>query len=174
MPFPILPAQATDLPELVRLINSAYRGEASKKGWTTEADLIQGTQRIDEPELSATLGRPGTTLLKCLDAAGRIVGCVFLETFGERLYLGMLSVSPEQQGGGIGKKLLQAAEVEARERGCRSIYMSVISVRSELVDWYKRQGYQPNGATKPFPTDNKFGTPVQELEFVVLEKTVME
>jgi ribosomal protein S18 acetylase RimI-like enzyme len=82
----------------------------------------------------------------------------------------MLSVHPEIQAKGIGKKLLQAAEQHAREMNCSSIVMTVISVRTELIAWYQRNGYVDTCARKPFPDDPRFGTPVRPLQFVVLEK----
>lgn len=159
-----------DIPELVKLINSAYRGDESKKGWTTEATLLKGDQRIDIPGLTALLENPTAQLLKYTSLEGTIAGCVYLEKQEKRLYLGMLTVSPRQQTHGIGRQLLSAAETYAREQQCPVIFMSVISVRHELLAWYERKGYYQTGETRPFPTDNKFGIPTQPLEFLILEK----
>ena len=102
-----------------------------------------------------------------------LLGCVELRKDGAKLYLGMLSVKPNTQGKGIGKKLLTAAEVHAREQGCTKIFMTVISVRQELIDWYVRHGYQLTGENKPFVIpDSRWGLPKQQLEFVVLEKLI--
>ena len=87
-----------------------------------------------------------------------------------KIYLGMLTVSPALQDRGIGKKLLAAADEYAKQQHCSAIFMTVISVRSELIAWYERHGYKRTGETKPFPTDNRFGMTTQPLEFVVLEK----
>jgi ribosomal protein S18 acetylase RimI-like enzyme len=160
-----------DIPQLVALINSAFRGEDSKKGWTTEATLIDGDRRIDEPELQRMIENPNGTIKKySLD--GKIVGCVYLEVRGPELYLGALSVSPEIQARGLGKKMLKYAHYFALEKKCSSIVMLVVSVRKELIDWYLRHGYLLTSETRPFPTDDKFGTPRQTLEFVVLRKTL--
>jgi ribosomal protein S18 acetylase RimI-like enzyme len=97
-------------------------------------------------------------------------GCVYLQKQGDKLYLGMLSVSPGIQTQGIGKKLLEAAEKQALEQNCRAIIMNVISLRHELIHWYERHGYKLTGRKKPFPADDKFGKPVIPLEFVELEK----
>jgi hypothetical protein len=48
--------------------------------------------------------------------------------------------------------------------------MSVISIRFELVNWYMRHGYLPTGEIKPFPSDDRLGTPTRPLEFIILEK----
>lgn len=161
-----------DAPELVKLVNSAYRGEASRKGWTHEADLIGGTIRIDETSIIQTIQEPSSVIVKCVNNEKQIVGCVHLEKQDEQLYLGMLSVNPEMQAHGIGRKLLQAAEQYAKDVNCNSIIMTVISVRSELIAWYNRNGYRETGIRKPFPNDPRFGTPVRPLEFVVLEKSL--
>jgi ribosomal protein S18 acetylase RimI-like enzyme len=158
-------ATETDIPRLNRLINSAYRGESSKKGWTTEADLLGGI-RTDDQALRDIIHDPQSFLLKyVLD--GEIVGCVHLRKDDDELYLGMLTVSPDLQAKGIGKQLLLAAEDEARKRNCRAIYMTVISARKELIAWYQRHGYVDTGERKPFRGE---GIPKTHLEFVVLRK----
>lgn len=165
----VLPAISTDTALLVTLINSAYRGEVSRAGWTTEADLIQGALRIDIPALKELLTRNEAVMLKHISGPA-ITGCVYLEKQGQGLYLGMLSVSPKLQSAGIGKRLLAAAEVHAVENECRFIFMQVISLRQELIAWYERRGYYQTGERKPFPADNRFGIPVKPLEFVILRK----
>ncbi len=168
----IVPATPEDIPALVDLVNSAYRGEKSREGWTTEADLIEGALRTDVPTLSHEIGLPGACMLKCLDASGTLVGCVYLRGQAHSLYLGMLSVSPSQQNLGIGKQLLHAATQHAQKNHFATIHMTVISLRSELIAWYKRQGYLKTGEKKPFPRDPTFGVPKLPLEFVVLSKQV--
>ncbi|HEU4574628.1 MAG TPA: GNAT family N-acetyltransferase [Chitinophagaceae bacterium] len=170
--FFISTAQKDDCTQIAALVNSAYRGEYSKKGWTTEADLIAGSLRIDETSLLEMMERPDAVILKCADNDKNICGCVFLQKSGDQLYLGMLAVSPLVQGRGTGKQLLKAAEEHAGRTHCRSIIMNVISLRHELLAWYKRRGYIPTGETKPFPRDERFGTPRRPLEFSVLKKDV--
>jgi ribosomal protein S18 acetylase RimI-like enzyme len=162
-------ATLTDVPELNHLVNSAYRGESSKKGWTHESELIGGI-RTTEAGLTDTISEANTTILKYISNS-QIIGCMLLEQYPESLYLGMLTVSPTLQGGGIGKKLLAAAEEMAHSLQLSTISMTVVSVRTELIDWYKRHGYQPTGETKPFPmNDPNFGEPKQFLEFIVMKK----
>ena len=168
----IAKASSSDIPALVILINRAYRGEGSKKGWTTEADLLDGELRTDETTLGALLENPSATMLKYTSPKGHIAGCVFLDKQARGLYLGMLTVSPDEQAGGIGKQLMMAAEKHAKENNCPSIFMNVISIREELIAWYERNGYHKTSETKPFPTDNQFGTPTQPLEFVIMEKDI--
>jgi ribosomal protein S18 acetylase RimI-like enzyme len=165
-------ANSSDTPAIVALLNSAYRGELSTKGWTTEAHLIAGDVRTNENSVIDVLDQHGSVILKCTNEDGIIVGTVNLQQHGNRLYLGMFAVSPQLQGSGIGKLLLNAAEVHARQVGCSSIYMSVISVRKELIDWYMRHGYIDTGERKPFHEDGLTGRHLQPLEFSILEKAV--
>lgn len=161
-----------DIPALVALINSAYRGEASKKGWTTEADLLKGELRTDIPTLTSLINTKDAVILKHVSEKGDITGCVYLHKQERGLYLGMLTVSPILQGGGIGKQLLKAAENYARENNCSSIFMNVISLRHELIAWYERHGFRQTDERKPFPSDQQFGIPSQPLEFVIMVKNI--
>lgn len=164
-------ADDKDVSQLLQLINNAYRGEQAKKGWTHEADLIDGELRTDEVSLRQLLQKNGVVILKYVDD-GKITGCVYLEKKGQKLYLGMLSVSPELQAKGIGKRLLKAADDYAKKNHCHVIEMTVISVRSELIKWYERNGYHQTEKKEAFPSDGRFGIPKQPLEFVYLEKQV--
>jgi len=167
----IVKATVADVPQLNVLVNSAYRGDESKKGWTTEADMLDGT-RVDEAALRDLIQKPGTTFLK-YEEDGILLGCVELRIDGRKLYLGTLSVNPNIQNKGIGKKLLQAGEDHARQVGCSTMTMTVIDSRHELIDWYVRHGYVLTGERKPFIVpDERWGIPKQKLEFVVLEKSV--
>jgi ribosomal protein S18 acetylase RimI-like enzyme len=169
--MPIIKASAADVPELNVLVNSAYRGETSKKGWTTEANLLDGI-RIDEETLRGYFDDPKVTILKNIDDDGQITGCVYLEDRRPKLYIGMFSVSPALQASGIGRALLLAAEDFAREMNCPTLTMMVISARHELISWYERRGFKATGEVQPFHDGEKFGIPRQEIELIVLEKGV--
>ena len=162
---------AEDIVSLNTLINSAYRGEFSKKGWTTEAHLLEGS-RTTEVELLDIIQDASHTILKYSDN-GKIIGCVLLKVKANELYLGMLTVSPDLQNSGIGKKLLRQAEVFAVEMQLPKIVMTVITVREELIAWYKRNGYVDTGAREAFPVSD-IHIPISEgkLEFMVLEKKI--
>jgi ribosomal protein S18 acetylase RimI-like enzyme len=170
--MPVLPATTQDIPELVALINSAYRGDISKKGWTTEADLLKGEIRTDEETVKQLMRTNGSVFLKYINEQNKIVGCVFLDKKENKLYLGMLSVSPILQARGTGKQLMNAAADYAKQEGCDSIFMRVISVRHELINWYEKQGYSRTGQTEAFPNDNRFGIPTRPLEFLIMEKMI--
>ncbi|MNS51190.1 putative acetyltransferase [compost metagenome] len=167
----ITKATVADVSQLNTLINSAYRGESSKKGWTTEAHLLEGL-RTTEEELTETILGPKNTILKFTEN-NKIIGSVLLIQKEHQLYLGMLTVSPELQNSGIGKKLLQQAEIQASALSLPKIVMTVISVREELIDWYKRNGYVDTGKREPFPESEVHSTiSEQPLEFIVLEKRI--
>ena len=165
----ITKANLQDIPALNILINSAYRGETSKKGWTTEANLLEG-KRTNEEELTETILNPKNTILKYTEN-DQIIGSVLLVEKEHQLYLGMLTVSPELQNSGIGKKMLAEAENHAKALGLSSIIMTVISVREELIAWYKRHGYVDTGEREAFP-ESEIHVTISEhpLEFIYLEK----
>lgn len=169
----ITQATTEDVSSLNQLINSAYRGESSKKGWTTEANLLEG-KRTTEAELIEIIQDKKNTILKYSEN-NQIIGCVLLIEKEDRLFLGMLTVSPELQNSGIGKKLMHQAEIYASNLGLSKIVMTVISARAELISWYKRKGYVDTGAREPFPESEVYVTISNEpLEFIVLEKRILE
>jgi predicted N-acetyltransferase YhbS len=165
----ILTATENDAEAIAALVNSGYRGEYSRQGWTSEVDLLGGS-RIDAHELRLVMQREATVVLKGVEE-GKIITCVELTTHNNKLYLGMLTVEPTLQAKGIGKQMLAAADKMARTQGCKSIYMTVISDRAELIAWYGRNGFIPTGEELPFDNTNPvFGLPKKPLKFIVLEK----
>ncbi len=162
-------ATNNDVPALSQLVNGAYRGESSRRGWTTEADLLGGI-RTDEEGLREMMANPAAQILLYIEAE-QCLGCVYVEKRANSLYLGMLTVSPTYQDKGIGRTLLEAAEAHGRDLNCQTVRMTVIPQRTELVAWYERRGYRPTGETHPFPADDpRFGLPKMPLSFIVLEK----
>lgn len=160
-----------DISQITALVNSAYRGEEAKKGWTNESDLLVGGIRVTEEDVREIITSPETMILK-YEEHGQIFACVYLEEKQDYLYLGMLTVSPLLQGRGIGKLLMAAAEEQARNLGKKSIRLTVISVRSELKSWYERHGYLDTGKRIPFPIRKGYGVPSQPLEFAELVKEI--
>lgn len=173
--MPILaPAEDQHLADVAALVNSAYRGETAAKGWTSESALLGG-QRTDEASLRADLAaKPGSTILTFRDTAeAKPFACAWIEPQADDVwYIGMITVSPSRQAGGMGRTVLEAGETYARERGGRIMRMTVISVRDTLIAWYERRGYRLTGETQPFPYgDERFGLPQRDdLAFVVMEK----
>lgn len=170
----IRPATLADLPALLQLVESAYRGEASKAGWTTEADFLDG-QRTDAEELGAAITTPGQAIFVYESEAGQLLASVHLKHQPEGCYLGMFAVSPTAQGGGIGRRLVAHCEAHARDVfKAGTMRMYVITLRTSLIDWYTRLGYRPTGERAPFPYGNpRFGLPKRDdLEFMVLAKAL--
>ncbi len=156
---------------ITALVNSAYRGDSSRAGWTTEAYLISGA-RTDDGEIRRLIDEPGSMILLCIQG-GEIVGSVHLKrTDAASAYLGLFVVKPALQGGGIGKQFISAAERAAMARfGITRIWMTVISVRSELIAYYERRGYRRTGVMKPFPKAAGASVPqVADLQLEILEK----
>ena len=173
--FSLRSATFSELPALSELVNSAYRGDSSRVGWTTEADLLGG-QRTDVDSLRAQLGAADSALLVAEADGGGFLGCVFLERAASGdAYLGMLTVVPRAQGAGLGKAILaQAEQYVAREWGATSVTMTVIAQREDILAWYARRGYRDTGETQPFPYgDPRFGLPRRrDLFFRVLRKSL--
>lgn len=164
-------ATPDDVPALIELVTSAYRGETSRAGWTTEADILDG-QRVDAEGILADIGRPRSMIL-IAEQAGRLLACCHIADEDGHGYFGMFAVDPAAQGGGVGKQVMQQAErhVAAQWR-LPTMQMTVIDCRDELIAFYERRGYARTGIKKPFPYgDERFGIPRRDdLRFEVLEK----
>ncbi|MCH0562399.1 MULTISPECIES: GNAT family N-acetyltransferase [unclassified Streptomyces] len=164
-------ATGADVDELVALIESAYRGDASRAGWTTEADILDG-QRTDPEGVLEVIRSPDSRLLT-VEQDGEVVACCQLEHRGAHAYFGMFAVRPSLQGAGLGKVIIAEAERQARTAwGATEMHMTVISVREDLIAWYERRGYRRTGRTSPFPYgDERFGLPRRpDLRFELLVK----
>ncbi|WP_030759248.1 GNAT family N-acetyltransferase [Streptomyces sp. NRRL F-2664] len=164
-------AVEADVPELVALVESAYRGDASRAGWTTEADYLDG-QRTDPDGVRAVIDNPDGVLL-VVERADELVACCHIEHRGDHAYFGMFAVRPGLQGGGLGKEILAEAERRARDTwGAGEMRMTVVNVREELIAYYVRRGYRRTGELSPFPYgDERFGIPLRDdLAFELLVK----
>lgn len=189
-------ATPTDVPTVLSLIRSAYRGDASRQGWTTEADFV-ADDRIDEAGLLHKINEPNGLVLMVHRAASLSlppppssssssaveppIACCEILRLPEPskvAYLGLFSVSPLLQNGGIGKKVLAEAERVAREEmGAEIMDLQTLYMRSELIAYYKRRGYYVvEGETRPFPYGHLVNPRPEmrkDLYFVVLRKSLV-
>ncbi len=166
-------ADAADIPAIVARVQSAYRGDESRRGWTTEADLLDG-QRTDALAVTELLARPDSVVILAEDAGG-LAGCVHVEAKGGVGHFGMLAVDPARQASGVGRRLLAEADRIAAERfGASVMELDVIASRTELIAWYERLGYGFTGETGAFPYgDERFGLPrTPDLYFRVMRKAL--
>lgn len=170
-PLLFRPAVAGDVSCVVDLVESAYRGDVSRTGWTTEADFLEG-RRTGTDDIESILANPRSRILLA-ERNGQLLACANVAIEDGEGYFGMFSVKPGCQGAGLGKLVLAEAErIVAREWGCRKMRMTVIDIRDELFSFYERRGYHRTGIKKPFPYgDERFGIPLREdLRFEILEK----
>jgi ribosomal protein S18 acetylase RimI-like enzyme len=165
-------ATADDIPVLVALTESAYRGDASRAGWTTEADLLDG-QRTDLEEITRLVAGPSTRFLLAV-RDGYVIGSVLLSSNDDHVYIGMFAVSPVEQNRGLGRKMLEEAEAISRREAFARTEMTVIGQRPELIAWYRRRGYEVTGERRAFPYgDLRFGQPRRaDLYFEVMTKSL--
>jgi GNAT superfamily N-acetyltransferase len=175
MPLRFRLAEPRDVAAIVVLVDSAYRGDASRAGWTTEADLLDG-QRTDTEAVSAIVRGRGSVMLVA-EADGQLAGCCNLERRRDgTVYLGMFAVQPDSQGRGRGREILAAAESLARDEwGAVTMIMTVLAQRPDLIAWYERRGYLPTGRSIPFPhSSERFGIPRRpDLRFAELAKPLI-
>jgi ribosomal protein S18 acetylase RimI-like enzyme len=172
-PLQFRAATAADVPALVQLVTSAYRGESSRQGWTTEADILDGN-RIAPEVLLEDIQRPRSRVLVA-SRDGAMLGCAHVCDDHGYGYFGMFAVRPDLQNAQLGRAILAEAERIVRDEWRIPVMrMTVIDLRDELIAWYERRGYVRTGEKKPFPaTDPRFGVPRRDdLRFELLEKTL--
>ncbi|GAB4330436.1 MAG: GNAT family N-acetyltransferase [Dehalococcoidia bacterium] len=153
--MPFRDATTADIPAIVELVNRAYRVE----------DAFIDGDRTDAADVAAHLQRGCFVLAE--DASG-LTGAVFVELRPPRGYFGMLAVHPRAQRNGLGAALVREAESRAIAAGCDHMELSVIHLRSPLLDWYARLGYRVSG-TAPFPVPTKLKQPAH---FVLFTKAL--
>ncbi|OON71783.1 GNAT family N-acetyltransferase [Streptomyces tsukubensis] len=167
-------ATDSDVGALVALVESAYRGESSRAGWTTEADLLEG-RRTDPEGVRELISAPNGRLV-AVERDGAVIACCQLQQRGEYAYFGMFAVRPDLQGAGLGKAIIAEAERSARQEwGASEMQMTVIDAREDLIAWYERRGYRRTGRMSPFPyEDERFGVPRRPgLRFELLVKPLV-
>lgn len=165
-------ANIPDIAGIVNLVNAAYRGETSRLGWTTEAELLDG-QRTDKDEIACLIESPDSMILLGVIHT-EVIASLHLQRLSSVVKLGMLAVRPTLQGSGVGRRFLHIAEEVARvEWAAKKICMTVITLRQELIAYYERRGYKRTGLLCDFPVGENFGIPrVRGLALELLEKNM--
>lgn len=167
-PLSFRKATEKDIPELDRFINSAYRGESARAGWTNESDLVDGL-RTTPTALKAIISQSQEEFLLAY-SQNELVASVYLRNEERSLFFGMIAVMPSKQGQGIGSKVLMEIDRIARERGKGSVRMDVIHLRAELIAYYVRKGFSLTGASEEFPAE--YPAKVPGLKLVEMKKTL--
>lgn len=160
LPTALRPATVEDAEAVAALVHLAYRADESRRGWTTEADLIGG-QRTDAAMVRDLVTSTAGVVLVADGTDGHLLACCHLERRPTSAYLGMFAVHPDAQGRGTGRAMLAAAEAYAEEEwGVELLELTVLSQRPELIAWYERCGFTLTGHTQAFPYgDSRFGLP---------------
>lgn len=133
-------ATVEDVPELVRVINLAYRVEDFfiNGNRTTEADVAE---RLEDPSVRfPVIDGPG----------GSVAATAIVNVNGDRGHFGMLSVDPAMQGQGLGRAMIEHIESYCRSAGCSALDIGVVNLRDELPPFYRARGFTECG-TAPFP-----------------------
>ena len=144
-------AGPADTPAIRALIESGYRGDSARQGWTHEADLLEG-DRTSEAEIAALIAASDKRTLLA-EREGTLFGTVTATDLGSgKSYMGMLCVDPLLQAGGLGRELIARIEALAAEDfGAQTMELTVVDARAELIAYYERRGYARTGEVRPFP-----------------------
>ncbi len=168
------PATTADIPWIEGLVNRAYRGDSARRGWTHEADLLDGT-RVDASLLAEQMATPSVTLVVGL-VGDSISGCYHFEQVdASTCYVGMITVDPDLQAMGFGKELLADTVARAKAAGAKELKLAVLDGRNELISYYERRGFKLTGKVEPFQTghggDTRYGIPKRELHLLEMVLT---
>ena len=164
-------ATIDDVPALATLIERAYRGPEAAKGWTNESEILTGPRSSPE-EIAALIWDREARFVTARDGA-RIAACALLKKENGGAYFGMFAIDPDLQGSGLGKLMMGHCEEAARVLwGSRSMRLTVISLRTKLIEWYERRGYARTGESEPFPFETATGALRTDFDLTVLKKKI--
>ena len=161
-------ADLNDVKILFTLLNSAYRGDSAREGWTYESDLVGGLRTTPEA-LREIIGKKNESFLLAL-SENKILGCAHIIDEGEELYFGMIAVKPNLQNQKIGSKILEEIDRIAIEDKKSAVRLVVIHPRKELIAYYERKGFRLTGQSEPFPTE--YPAKIPGLHLLEMKKTL--
>jgi GNAT superfamily N-acetyltransferase len=173
-------ARRADAPALTALVERAYRGVDTAGQWSSEAHLLTGP-RTSIPEITGLIDREDSRFL-IAERDSVIIGCCLLQGLARSqeshgasgnnaAYFGMFAIEPGTHGGGVGKTVIAEAERRVRDLwDCNQMVMTVINLRTELIEWYQRRGYRLTGATLPFPFSETSGETTRDFHLVEMRK----
>lgn len=164
-------ATEKDIPQLLELIESCYRSDFARKGWTYDSDIIGGARTTKE-FVKEEIIAPGGSYLKHTDVQGKVIACVYIKvnTQEKKAFVGSLCVYPTFQSHGLGKGLLDATEIIAREAGCSKLCVQIVTMRKELINWFEKIDFKFVGELAPLTADT--GTPKIPIELGTWEKVL--
>lgn len=173
MSLNIRTAKNDDVAQLVELINLAYRAQ-SERSWTTEKAFVDGT-RITNEQLSEDLSRSNFKLFVGENEQGLLVACIGLSLDHNSVEIGTFAIDSSVQNLGFGKEILAYAEqyIVQNHPSVSYFLMYVLDVRSELIAYYQRRGYQITGHTEPYPVNANVGQPLVPIQLIEMKKTII-
>lgn len=165
-------ARIEDIDRLVEVINAAYRNQFGRS-WTTEKVFVDGV-RITKEQLSRDLNQSNFELLVGENEQGSLVGCIGLNFDSSSVEIGTFAIDPTIQNLGYGREMLNYVEtcITQNYSSVRRLIMYVLDVRSELMAYYQRRGYQITGRTEPYPIDADVGQPLVPIKLIEMEKAI--
>ena len=162
-------ATLSDSPEIVSLVNTAYRSK-EVQGWTSEAEIIEG-DRINLEQVKALIETKKSFLFLAFDQR-KLIGCIHIQLEKNLGHISLLTTHPKIQNLGLGKRLLQFSEDYCFEHyHINAFELSVLSTRKELIEFYERRGYIFTGKVDSYPVDEQVGKPLSsEIQVLYFKK----
>ena len=146
----------------------------SERSWTTEKAFVDGI-RITNEQLSGDLSRSNFKLFIGENEQGLLVACIGLSFDHNSVEIGTFAIDSSVQNLGYGKQMLNYVEAYVAQ-SCsevRDLIMYVLDVRSELIAYYQRRGYQITGHTEPYPVNANVGQPLVPIQLIEMKKAII-
>ena len=122
-------AREDDAPAVSACVDAAYRHYVERLGRKPGPMLTDYAESIREHQAHVA------------ELEGRLVGALILAVTEEGFLLEMIAVHPAVQGTGVGRRLLEFSEAEARRQGYAEIYLYTHEKMTENQVLYSKIGY---------------------------------